>query len=284
MRKTILARVAPLAVLVVVATPGAAQQVVANGVNAAGESATERSALFTSSAYQAPKGRYGMAMTALVDRASAESDGLEASVAMNTALLSGYFGVTNRITLGAFVPFARMSAEATGLEDVSLSGMADAGLFTRVAAFQSATGSTRFAFTGGLTLPTASGDFRDDDGSATYNVGGALSQRAGRWTLHASPSMHFVKDYDAGIELNVAGVFAATPKLNLGLESLNRFGGALKGVVGAEGDRDLDLAAGLRYRLSPHVALDAGMGYNVSTKLDPAPTRVGALFGMHWAF
>lgn len=283
-----LTRIAPLAALVV-ATPLAAQSIVGNGVNVAGETATERSGIFTSSAFNAAKGRYGFGIQAAIEQTSMEEGGAELKQGANVNYFSGYYGITDRITVGAYLPFMRYSEELTGAGasnfDQSASGMGNVGAFGRYGAFKSKDGNTRVAVTAGLELGTAGGDF--EDYPTDMGVGAALSQRAGKWSLHVAPELHFVEDMDMAIQTNLAAVYAASPKLNLSVESMTRFGGAPSNVSGAEGDQDVDLAGGLRYRFNPRMALDAGLAYRLAErKVDgaPDPSTMGALLGFSWAF
>ena len=283
---TILTRVAPLAAIVTL--PLGAQSVVGNGVNIAGESSTERAPLFTSSAFSAKKSQYGFAIQAVASSSKIEEGDASLTTGVSAAVVSGFYGVTDKLTLGAFVPHNRMSmeAEGTGADfESDASGMGDAGVFGRFSAYRS--GATRIALLGGVTLPTAGGDFENEDGKASYGVGAALSHQLGRWSMHVSPEVAIVDQLDPIIDMNVAGVFAASPKLNVSVEALSRFGGAMSDVDGAEGARDIDLGAGVRYRFGSRLALDGGFRYNVSTKVaddELKPTTVGVLLGLNWQF
>ena len=286
---TILTRVAPLAAIVTL--PLGAQSVVGNGVNIAGESATERAPLFTSSAFSAKKSSYGFALQAVAASSSIEEGGAEMKAGASAAVFSGYYGLTDKLTVGAFLPYNRVSTEITGTGTIDgeteASGMGDAGVFGRFGAYKSTSGNTRLAVLGGVTLPTAGGDFENPDASASYGIGAALSHRVGRWSLHASPEVSFVKDYDASIDFNFAGVFAASPKMSLALEALSTNGGAVSDDPTDEGTSDIDLGAGLRYRFGSRLAIDGGFTYNVKTKVEdgmPEPTTVGVLFGLNWQF
>ena len=286
---TMLFRVAPLAA--VVTLPLGAQSVVANGVNIAGESATERAPLFTSSAFSAKKSTFGFALQGVAVSSKVEEGEASATTGVSQTVVSGFYGVTDKLTLGAFVPHMRMSTEieGTGVIDgeTEASGMSDAGVFGRFGAYKSQSGHTRLAINGNVTLPTASGDFENEEGKASYGLGAAVSHQLGRWSMHASPEVQFVDGLEPVIDLNVAGVFAASPKLNVSLEALTRSGGAMSDVDDAEGMRDIDLGAGLRYRFGSRLAVDGGFRYNVSTKVaegELEPKTAGLLLGLNWQF
>jgi len=291
---TILTRVAPLAAIVALplgAQNTASSAVVGNGVNIAGESATERAPLFTSSAFVAPKSHYGFAVQAHGRSSSIEEGGVEVSASVSQTVVSGYYGVTDKITLGAFLPYdrANLKIEGAGALDMDedASGMGEAGVFGRFGAYKSTSGNTRLAVLAGVQLPTAGGDFENDEAKASYGFGAALSHRLGRWSLHAAPEVSFIDQLDPTFNMNFAGVFAASPKMNVSVEALTVTGGAVSDVDGAEGQRDIDLGAGLRYRFGSRLALDGGFRYNVATNLEEGeekPTTVGVLLGLNWQF
>ena len=283
--RTNLFRIAPFAAVAAFASVASAQDIFSNGVSVAGEkrgqtaaSAGERAAIFTQSALVAPKGQFGLGLQGVSQRISSDEDGVDASLTVSAMVLSGFYGVTERLSLGAYVPYARLSVDEDG-DGVHTSGMADAGVFARFAAFQN--GATRFALGADATLPTGDDNFTNDD--PMYGVNAAMSHSAGRWNMHVSPSLQFQKGYDAGINFNVAAVRSLSEKLAFSVEGLTQFGGA-ESVDGAEGAQEIDLASGLRYRFAGRSVLDFGLRYNVASQMDPKPTMVGAYVGMNWAF
>ena len=275
MRTNLFTRLAPVAAVAMFAATASAQDIVSNGVSVAGENKDARAAILSQSAFVAPKGAFGVGIQALAQRAS--DDGVSATGSVMA--VSAYYGVTDRISLGAYVPYARLSVEENDIS-VSTSGMADAGLFARFAAYQS--GNTRFALGGELTLATGDSLFTNDD--ATYGLNAAMSHVAGKWNFHVAPAMQFVKDFDPAINLNVAAVRAMSDKLSWSGEVLSQFGGAMSDVDGAEGAQEIDLASGLRYRFAGRTVLDFGLRYNVASQMDPRPTTTGAYVGLNWAF
>lgn len=284
--RTNLFRIAPLAAVAAFAGVASAQDIVSNGVSVAGEkrgpsavSGGERAAIFTQSALVAPKGRFGLGIQAIGQRASSDESGVDESATASIMAVSGFYGVTDRLSVGAYVPYARLSLDVDG-EGASESGMADAGVFARFAAFQS--GATRFALGADATLPTGDDLFTSDDPS--YGVNAALSHVAGRWNMHVAPALQFQKGFDAGINLNVAAVRSVSEQLAWSIEGLTQFGGAVSDVDGAEGAQEIDIASGLRYRFAGRSVLDFGLRYNLASQMDPKPTMMGAYVGMNWAF
>ena len=288
MRKFSMLKLAPLAL---VASPLLAQQGVGNsGINVAGETATDRAPIFTSSAATVARHRYGFDVQGVTARTSMEQDGVKLTGAGSAAVASAYYGVTSRVTLGAYLPYTTLSAKLEGAGagfdfDESESGLGNAGVFGRMGLFQSKSGTTRIALNAGVELATGDSMVSNTDGS--QNVGAAISHRRGRMTFHVAPSMGFQKDYDATTNLDVAGVFAASPKLGVSVEALSAFGGAVSNDATDKGQKDIDLGAGLRYRFMDRLSMDGGFRYNVSTRTEdgaPTPKTMGAVFGLHWMF
>lgn len=287
MRSNLFTRLAPLAAVAAFASTASAQSIAANGVSASAENASDRAPIWTGAAMVAPAKKLGFGLQAYTDRASADEGGVEASASRSAMQASLYYGVSSRLTVGGYLPFNQLSAESSGgpVEfDDSESGIGDAGLFGRFAAFKSASGATHFALGAEVTLPTGDEEKLLGNGDPTYRLDAPLSHRAGRWNLHFVPGVQKVTDLDPYWNLNVAGVYSMTERLGWSVEALSQFGGAISDAEGAEGDRDIDVGSGLRYRLQGKSAIDFGFRYNVSTKLDPAPTRFGAYLGWHMAF
>src|SRR5688572_5444829 len=200
MRNSLFLRVAPVVAIAAFTATASAQEIGTAGVSIAGEG-TNRAALFTQSAFVAPQGSFGIGFQAAGERA--ELDGDEATV--SAMVLSGFYGLTSNFSIGAYVPYVRMSLDIGGAEG-SESGMADAGIFGRYQAFRSQTGATKFAVGVEATLPTGGDDFGSEDPS--YSLSGALSHRAGSWNLHVVPAVQMIKDLDATMHFNVAAVRA----------------------------------------------------------------------------
>ncbi len=283
MRNSLFTRLAPMVAVAVFSANASAQDFGSAGISIAGEGRTstslvagDRAGIFTKSALVAPKGALGVGFQAASLRASLDNE----SVTASAMVLSGYYGVTENISIGAFVPYARLSFD--GAFEGSESGLADAGVFGRFQAYRSQTGATKFALGAEVTLPTGGDEFGSDD--ASYSVNGALSHRAGSWNLHFVPAVSMVKDMEAGINFNVAAVRAMSQQLSWSAELLSQFGGAFEADPTDEGDKDIDVASGIRYQLSGHSVIDLGLRYNVSTNIEPKPTMVGAYLGFNWAF
>lgn len=287
MRNSLFLRLAPVVAIAAFAANASAQEFGSAGISIAGEgrgttlvAGGDRAALFTQSAYVAPKGSFGFGVQLAGQRMSSDEEGVDASLTTSATVLSGFYGLTDRISLGAYLPYARVSFDFDG-DSESETGMADAGIFGRFQAYRSEGGTTKFALGVEATLPTGDDNFGAEDPS--YAVSGALSHRAGSWNLHVVPAIQMVSDFDPGINFNVAAVRAFSPRLSWSGEVLTQFGGA-PSDTDVEGDQEIDLASGLRYRMTPHSAVDFGLSYNVASQLDPKPTMLGAYLGFNWAF
>ena len=275
MRNSLFLRVAPVVAVAAFAATASAQEIGTAGVSIAGEG-TNRAALFTQSAYVAPQGTFGIGFQAAGERASMD----DASATVSAMVLSGFYGLTSNLSIGAYVPYARYSLDIDGVEG-SESGMADAGVFGRYQMFRSQTGMTKFALGLEATLPTGGDEFGSDD--PAYAFSGALSHRAGSWNLHVAPAVAIIKDLDPSIHFNVAAVRAMSPRLALSGEVLTEFGGGFSDTDD-EGAKDIDVASGVRYRMTATSAVDFGLSYNLSSNVDPRPTTLGAYLGFNWAF
>ena len=253
----------------------------------ASEDSLDRAALYTQSAFVAPQGRFGFTVQALGQSAKAEAGTEKVEVRTGGAAFSGFYGVTNAITLGAGLPYssatAKISSGGLSAED-EVDGLGDIELFGRMRAYRSTTGATKLALGAGVTLPTADDAVAYTD-AATYQVGAAMSHRVNRMTFHVAPDMQFVKDLDPSFNMNLAGSFAATPKLALSLEGLSRFQGAVQGSE-ADRDRSFDMGAGLRYNAVENLILDLGLRTNLSNGApEGIDTSAGGLsFGFNWLF
>ena len=247
-----------------------------------GEDSLDRAALFTQSAFAAPQGRFGFTVQALGSRTTVEEGSTEFKVRGAGAAFSGFYGLTSAITLGAGLPYASQTAEFTGLGEATEDGLGDLELFGRVRAYRSMSGATKFALGAGLTLPTGDDAFTADD--PTYRFGGAMSHRMNRMSFHVAPAMRFVKGVDASYDLNLAGSYAATPKLALSVEGLSSFDGMPEGLDG-ERMRMIDLGTGLRYNAVDNLIVDLGLRTNVSNNVEGAQlSRGGMTFGFNWMF
>ena len=237
----------------------------------ASEDSLDRAALYTQSAFVAPQGRFGFTVQALGASATAEADGDKAEARMGGAAFSGFYGLNNSITIGAGLPYSSQSAEFTtgglSVQD-EVDGLGDLELFGRMRAYRSMSGATKLALGAGVTLPTADDAVAYTD-AATYQLGAAMSHRVNRMTFHVAPDVQLIKDLDPSFNMNLAGSFAATPKLALSLEGLSRFQGAVQ-HSGEDRDRTIDL----------------GLRTNVSNSMpEGIDTRAGGVtFGFNWLF
>ncbi len=250
-----------------------------------GDSQLDRAALYTQSAFVAPKGRFGFNVQAIGSSATIE-EGLEKfEVRQGGAAFSAFYGLTSAVTLGAGLPFRSVTTEFSGTivdGESTDDGFDDIELFGRLRAFRSTSGATKLALGAGMSLPTGDEAFTNDD--PTYNFSGAMSHRANLVSFHVAPDVRLVKDYDPSFDVNVAAVFAASPRLSLSVEGLSTFEGGPKGFDGERG-RATDIGAGLRYSAAANLALDLGLRANVSNNLEGVDTRAGGLtFGFNWLF
>ena len=253
----------------------------------ASEDSLDRAALYTQSAFVAPQGRFGFTVQAIGQNVTVEAGTDKLEARMGGAAFSGFYGLTNSITLGAGLPYASVTSElsSSGLSaQDKVDGLGDVELFGRMRAYRSTTGATKLALGAGVTLPTADEAVAYTD-AATYQVGAAMSHRVSRMTFHVAPDVQFIQDLEPSFNMNVAGSFAATPKLALSFEGLSRFQGAMQDS-GDDRDRAIDLGAGLRYNAVHNLVLDLGLRTNVSNS---APEGIdaranGVTFGFNWLF
>ena len=125
MRTNLFTRLAPVAAVAMFAATASAQDIVSNGVSVAGEKNNHgvaskqdsRAAIFTQSAFVAPKGAFGVGIQAVGQRAS--DDGVSATGSLMA--VSAYYGVTDRVSVGAYVP----STGAWFLRNTNAPGGAD---------------------------------------------------------------------------------------------------------------------------------------------------------------
>jgi hypothetical protein len=251
----------------------------------AGRDSLDGAALYTQTALTAPRGRVGVTVQAVGERVRL-ADGDAALEARGAgAALAAFYGATDALTVGAGVPYTSLTSEfAAGPlgSESTVDGLGDAELFARVAAFRSASGATRLAVDGALTLPTGDDALTAD--ASTYQLGAALTHRVRRVSLHLAPAARFARDVDPSFDVNVAAALAAAPRVTVAVEALTALEGGPSGDGGAR-TRLVDLAGGVRYRALANLALDAGVRTNVSNDVDGVElTRGGLSFGASWLF
>ena len=250
-----------------------------------GEDSLDRAALFTQSAFAAPRGRFGFTVQALGESVTAESGGVKLQDRMGGAAFSTFYGLTDAVTLGAGLPYQSVTSEFSGgglRSEENVDGFGDLELFGRLRAFRSATGATKLALGAGVTVPTGDDVFTAED--PTYQVGGAMSHRVNRVTFHVAPDVRFIEARDPSYDLNVAASFAASPKLALSVEGLSRFQGGISGTD-AERTRLMDLGAGVRYNAVENLVLDLGLRANALNNIeDTNVSNGGMIFGFNWLF
>jgi hypothetical protein len=250
-----------------------------------GRDSLDGAGLYTQTALTAAGGRAGVTVQAVGARIRVADGGHALEARGAGVAVSAFYGVTDAVTVGAGVPYSSVTTEISagplGAESTE-DGLGDAELFARVAAFRSASGTTRLALGGGLTLATGDEALTADAG--TYHLGAALTHRVRRLSLHLAPAARFIPDADASYDVNVAAAVAATPRVTVAVEALTAFDGASSGSGGGH-TRLADLAGGLRYRALGNLALDLGLRTNVSNDVDGVElTRGGLSFGASWLF
>ena len=244
----------------------------------AGEDSLDRAAVYTQSAFTAPKGHYGFTVQAGRASATSEFAGVKSELNATGAAFSAFYGITDGITVGAGLPYSSLSSPGSE----SVDGLGDMELFGRMRAFRSASGSTRMAVAAGVTLPTGDDLFTADD--PTYEVGAQMTHRMDRISLHVAPALRMVKDVDMSYDLNIAATYAASPKLALSLEGLNSFEGGTSGFD-ADRTRLTDIGAGVRYTGIENMVLDLGLRKHVNNSIEGADiSATGVNFGFSWLF
>ena len=266
-RRSIPALLAALAA----ATPLSAQRtLVGIDVNSASEAETERAPQLFASAGLGPRGRWGVSVHGMATRV--ESDvRLDLDGTSGRATASGYrttgsafYGVTPRLTLGAFLsgvqgvrwhldqvvdptpdPHGGPSRQGTRTPI----GSNELGVYARFGVWSSpTTGATRLALNAII-------DDAVDQGPGT-TAGFAAQHRMGRMTLHVAPSLRFsdgvsgagADSWNAAGRLGAAASIAAGRQLGLSIELLRE--GFDFGTT--------DAAIGARWRLG-RFAVDAGV-------------------------
>lgn len=272
-----------LAVLILgLALPGAARAQFSS-IGAVGTgNILENAPIFTESALVHEQGGVSLGVNGLYVGFDEEEIGLSDDFDVSaTQLLFGLaFGVTDRITVGATVPWARATVEFDG-EEEDASGLLDTEVFARAQLWRSADDRTKLAGLGSVTLKTASGDFEEEDleEDPDFAVGAAVSHALDQASLHGSLSYTFAGGAEfQGVEvegndvlgLTAAAVFSATEKL--------KASGEVAIGLPDEGDTSASLAGGLRYTASPNLFIDGGILLPVSGNL----VSFGALLGLTW--
>jgi hypothetical protein len=215
------------------------------------------------------------------------------------AAVGGSFGVTDRITLGAFVPYQSFSVDGTELDEFfDVSGFGDVEVFGRGQLWRSADSRSSLTALASVTLPTAdeefftSGESVSIERSPDFSLGGAIAHDAGRASLHGSIEYTFAGDLSVCCSLNgeaqeiendgvdvlslgAAAVFAATHRIRLiGEVQLDSF--RTDDEVQGDDDTETALGAGIRLLPTPHFILDAGAFFPVTEDTIDAVLLIGA--------
>lgn len=250
----------------------------------AGEDSLDRAALYTQSAFTAPRGRYGFSVQAQGASAKDQTGSETLEFRESAAVFSAFYGLTDAVTIGAGLPYASQTLESSMFADeLTDDGLGDMQLFGRLRAYRSATGMTRLALGAAASLPTGQEGFGSDD--PRFELGAAMTHRVNRLSFHVAPALRMVKHIDMSYDINLAATFAATPKLALSFEALNRFEGQFSADA-AERTRLNDLGAGMRYNAVENLVLDLGLRINVANNFgDGVDTSMGQVnLGFSWLF
>jgi len=199
------------------------------------------------------------------------------------------FGVTDRIMVGANVPYGRFSAESGG-EEESESGLLDIDVFAVAQLFRTADTRTMLSGFFDVALPTTDNDFFGSDievdRDPSYSVGAAVTHRASRASLHGSAAYliggnaTFETDL-ATFEIEGQDAVRVTGAALFGLADRVRADGEVLvhiPVGDAEGDTETTVAGGLRFLATTDLFFDAGVSVPVSDSVISA----GLLLGATW--
>jgi hypothetical protein len=240
-----------------------------------GHGTLESSPVFTSGALVHDRG--GFSIGGFFARVSDEEDtdfGTFSSDA-NVFGFGGAFGVTDRITIGASVPFVSVKGEIDGEELFDDSGLGDASLFAGWQLFRSSDDRTKLAALADVTFPTGSEDIGLGE-ATTFGIGGAISHQAERVSAHASLGFDVVSlDVEEGsdaddsfnvINYSAAIVYRATDMVNVSgelfgakpedVDASNAIGLGARLLLGA--DRNLFLDGGIVFGLGDEADFDTG--------------------------
>ncbi len=203
------------------------------------------------------------------------------------------FGVTDRIMVGANVPWGRISAEGGGEED-SQSGLLDIDVFALAQLFRTANGRTMVSGYLDAVLPTTDDGFFEFlfgpdievDRDPSYAVGAALTHQASRASLHGSASYYMGGDAtleSGGLSFEAEGSDAVrvTGAALFGLADRVRADGEVLidiPIDDDEADTETTLAGGLRYLATPNLFVDGGVTVPVSDSFITA----GLLLSATW--
>lgn len=241
----------------------------------------ESAPIFSPSALVLPRGGVSVGGNALW--VAYDEDAFEGADVSGAQLSGGVaFGLTDRITVGAAIPWASVTAEAGG-EKADASGLLDLSVFGRARLWTSPGGRTDLAALASVTVPTASGDFDVEgvDRGSDVTLGGAATHRLERGSLHGSVSYTIAGDVD------VEGIGSVSGNDVVGLTGAVVYPAAeavsITGEVGVavpdEGDTAASLAGGVRWLATPGVFVDAG----ALVPLSESAVSAAFLVGLTWS-
>lgn len=200
------------------------------------------------------------------------------------------FGVTDRITVGANVPWSRVSAEAGG-EEESQSGLLDIDVYALAQLFRTANGRTMLSGSFDVLLPTTDDGFfeflfgsgAEVDRDPSYAVGAALTHQASRASLHGSASYYMGGDAtletsSLTFELEGAKAVRVTGAALVDLAQRVKADGEVLvsfPIDDDEAETQTTIAGGLRYVATPSLFVDGGVSVPVSDSIISATLLLG---------
>lgn len=270
------------ALALALATPGGARaQFSAIGAVSTGNILGD-APIFSQSALVLDRGGVSVGGNGLFVGFDEEEVGLTEGVDVSAFQLSGglAFGLTDRLTVGITVPWARATAEFEG-EEEDASGLLDTDIYGRYQFWRSADERTRLAGLAGVTLKTASGDFEVEglDEDPDFDVGAAVSHALDRATLHGAVGYTLAGGGEfEGVEFEGVDVLSVSGAAVFAASETFKASGEVGVDVPDEGDTAFSIAGGLRYLASSNLFLDAGIILPVSE----SAVTYGALLGLTW--
>jgi hypothetical protein len=239
----------------------------APGGAAAGSQATSRAPLFGESGMVMGRGAWSFGAYAGYTSGSVDFVISEVNFSYTQILVGGFYGVTDKATIGAILFPHNMVSIDTELGNADESGMGDAQLYGKLQLASSADGNTTVAAIANISLPIGSDGFGAN--GAILGLRGAVSHSLENVSLHGNFGVGFPTDDEDGettLFFGGAAVFAASPTVGIGAELIGS-----SASFGGERFTTIDLAPMARFRVGQRAHIDAGLQFNVSSSFDPNP-------------
>jgi hypothetical protein len=280
---------------------GAQAQVHGTDINAAGETARDRGPLLFGGAFVAPEGAYGLSFQQSVawslQKFPEHVSGTSVRKREFISGMSGYWGVTPRLTLGASMALKNEYSEYSWPEGQAPAGapfwgpqsarfaIGDLRAHARYQLLRSASGGTQLATNASVGII----DRVELGQRASASVGLALAQRLGPATLHLAPSVEAVAGSGPYAHVGAGLTMPVTRRISASVEGLFDSGRTrdmsfgefrvIRAVPSA-----LQAGGGLRFDFGK-LALDAALRYGVqNAPSQPDVSRLQFLLGTHVKF